>query len=561
MYACALQRREALLAGVSELGDTVPVARSCEWLGLSRATFYRERSRLDAVRSTGEIATSNGPELPKLIVVDAACDSFDRVVEIASEPSDQASPIEVLQIDSSPMAPRSEVEGILEAFGLCLSTLSSDALIAGNTPNHARVTPVATFSESRCTAETELTFLRSANSPPSIAAHLGDTVVIKSALRGRCPCNQQVRLRRPNQKKPVDSLVTTPKRHHRRLGVEEEARALAYLTDPLYVDSTPIEVYYALLTLGVYLCSPRTLARILERNAMSKERRRGHRKYRHRKPQLVATGPGQIWSWDITTLPSLNGDKVYKLYVVMDIFSRYVVGWMLADTETGELAKEFMLAVLARVQVIPGELVIHSDRGSPMTSQVFKDAMGNAGVDLSYSRPRVSDDNPFSEALFKTAKYCSMYPGSFACDDEVRQFCTQFFSSYNEHHHHAGLNYHTPSDVHHGRCVQVAAIWQDALDEAFLANPSRFARRAPLAKLPPGRVAINLPCGPVPPPIVAPHAASHEVRPRVTGELPTETPLPSATPWQSCASARPEMETKAHNSMRPGGDVQLSCCR
>jgi hypothetical protein len=165
--------------------------------------------------------------------------------------------------------------------------------------------------------------------------------------------------------------------------------------------------------------------------------------------------------------------------------------------------------------MVPGELVIHSDRGSPMTSDVFKEAMKSRGVDISYSRPRVSDDNPFSEALFKTAKYGPMYPGVFACLSEVRQFCTLFFSFYNEQHHHSGLNFHTPSDVHHNRSASVAVIWQQTLDDAFAANPSRFGNRAPKAKLPPDRVAINLPCGPVPPPIFSSHPASHEVRPNL----------------------------------------------
>jgi putative transposase len=469
-----------LIAAVGELAEHMPVSRACEALGLNRSSYYREK----------EIAaTAQG----------------------LSGPAAQAQPCDLESSSSGVGDPvRADVP---PAAGLHAPPPQTrrTTVVDPSLGIYADFSDIARHSHGRCDDE-EKRHLRSRKIRRATCIDLHGAPMRKYDSH-RSSCALLKRFRRPNRQKTSPDSSLPRKRHHRRLSEQDEACVLAYLMDPAHADMTPLEVYYTLLCLGIYLCSSRTMARMLQRLHMSEPRRRGHIQRRHRKPELLATGPNQVWSWDITNLPSCNRDEALKLYVVMDIYSRYVVGWMIADSESGELASEFMQEVLLRTQAVPDSLVIHSDRGAPMTSAVFRTSMSQRGVALSYSRPRVSNDNPFSEALFKTAKYSVGYPGIFSSAEEARAFCTSFFGNYNEKHHHSGLHHHTPSTVHYGRAQEVTEQRQCIFDEAYERHPNRFVHGPAKAKLPPLRVAINLPCGPVPPPHVEPHAASHEVRP------------------------------------------------
>ncbi len=213
------------------------------------------------------------------------------------------------------------------------------------------------------------------------------------------------------------------KKSPRALSESEAAMVLAVLTEERFVDRAPEEVYATLLDEGVYLCSPRTMYRILKANKAIQERRRQRRHPKYKKPELVAEAPNEVWSWDITKLRGPTKGTYYYLYVLMDIFSRLVVGWMLADRENANLAGQLIVESCARHGVRPGTLKIHSDRGAPMTAKCTAQLLADLGVTRSLSRPHVSDDNPFSEAQFKTLKYAPAFPGRFGGYEQARSFC------------------------------------------------------------------------------------------------------------------------------------------
>lgn len=274
---------------------------------------------------------------------------------------------------------------------------------------------------------------------------------------------------------------------------EERERILQELYSERFVDLSPRQVYAALLDDGVYLCSWRTMYRLLKQKEASQERRRIRRHGKYQKPELVATAPNRVWSWDITYLKTQIRGHFYYLYVVMDIFSRYVVGWMLAEEECQELAKQLLSKTIEKHNVAPGELTVHADRGAPMKSQSVSDLLEKLDVARSHSRPRVSNDNPYSEAGFKTMKYRPEFPERFADFTEAEVFCQRYFVWYNTEHYHTGIALLTPEQVHYGQASEILARRQVILDAAFAQNPERFGGRRPCAGKLPERVWINAP--------------------------------------------------------------------
>jgi putative transposase len=259
------------------------------------------------------------------------------------------------------------------------------------------------------------------------------------------------------------------------------------------VDVAPIEVHASLLEEGIYLCSPRSMYRILTSNHEVRERRNQLRHPRHAKPELLATGPNQVWSWDITKLKGPRKWVYYYLYVLLDIFSRYVVGWMVAQSESGRLAQRLIEESCDKQNIQPGQLVIHADRGGPMISKGLGQLLADLGVDKSHSRPHVSNDNPFSESHFRTLKYRPAFPDRFGSPEDARATCRQLFNWYNDDHHHSGLAFLTPAVVHHGRADQVLEARHRTRLAAYALHPERFIGGPPRREALPGAVWINPP--------------------------------------------------------------------
>lgn len=242
---------------------------------------------------------------------------------------------------------------------------------------------------------------------------------------------------------------------------------LDVLCSPRFVDETPAEVYATLLDEGMYLCSLRTMYRVLdEAGAAQKDRRNQRQHPRHEKPELLATGPNELWSWDITKLRGPAKWTYFYLYVILDVYSRYVVGWMVAHRETAKLAKKLIKESCRKQGVAPGELTVHADRGTSMTSKTVALLMADLGINKTHSRPHVSNDNPFSESQFKTLKYNPLFPGRFGCLEDARAFCGPFFDWYNDVHKHSGIALLTPADVHYGRAADRLRARQAVLDAA-----------------------------------------------------------------------------------------------
>jgi putative transposase len=279
----------------------------------------------------------------------------------------------------------------------------------------------------------------------------------------------------------------------RTLAPEERQKVLDVLHDAAFVDRSPTEVYATLLEQGQYLCSSRTMYRILAGAREVRERRNQCRRPSYQRPELLATAPNQVWSWDLTKLRSAQKWTYYHLYVVLDIYSRYVVAWMLAHRESGELARDLVTQAYEQEGIEPGQLVVHSDRGSAPKSKTLNQLYADLGIDRSLSRPYVSDDNPYSESGFKTLKYSPGYPGEFGSYEHALGHCREFFPWYNHEHHHSGIAYLTPEAVHRGRAEDVLAKRQRVLDDAWACHPERFVRGAPQIAQLPGAVWINPP--------------------------------------------------------------------
>jgi len=319
------------------------------------------------------------------------------------------------------------------------------------------------------------------------------------------------RLRQPPTPSPVPSGPRAPS--PRRLSDAERQRVLDTLHDPEFADQPPAEVYATLLGRDVYIGSIRTMYRVLAEAGEVRERRNVRAAQVHPMPSLTATAPNQVWTWDITKLATMEKGKFLQLYVIIDLFSRFVVGWLLAAKECKHLAATMLGEAIVRHGVEPG-LMVHADRGSSMKSDTVAQLLADLGASRSFSRPRVSDDNAFSEALFKTLKYQSDYPVCFTGELHARGWAEPFFGWHNDEHHHSGLALFTPADVFHGRVEAVAATRQRALDAAYAAHPERFPNGPPVVRRPPTKVSIN----PVSPPQAAPEA---EARSAITIDPPS----------------------------------------
>jgi putative transposase len=282
------------------------------------------------------------------------------------------------------------------------------------------------------------------------------------------------RRRRPSRVTPRAARPAPPNK----LRTTEVDAVLDILRSPRFVDCSPAQVYFTLLDEGTYLASESTFYRILRANDEVRERRAQSTHPPKKKPELVATAPNVCWSWDITKLRGPRRGEYYDCYVVLDIFSRYVVAWCVAR-ESGELAKELIADAVRRHRVPPGQLTIHADRGSSMTSNPVVELYTFLGIKRSHSRPHVSNDNPYSEAGFKTMKYCPAFPGSFGSIEDARAFCSAFFSYYNHEHRHSGIAYHTPASVHFGTATEVRVQRAETLRAAYTENPARFRHRRP----------------------------------------------------------------------------------
>ena len=259
----------------------------------------------------------------------------------------------------------------------------------------------------------------------------------------------------------------------------EEQKVLDTLHTERFCDKAPLQIYATLLDEGTYLCSARTMYRLLGKHNEVRERRNQLRHPQYQKPELLATAPKEVWSWDITKLKGPAKWTYFYLYVILDIFSRYVVGWMVAFREQAALAQRLIADTCQKQAIKPKQLVIHADRGSSMKSKPVAFLLSDLGVTKSHSRPYVSNDNPYSESQFKTLKYRPDFPGNFGSVEDARVFCKNFFTWYNTDHYHSGIGLNTPEAVHYGRTDQIMKERSRVLKIASENHPERFKGKVP----------------------------------------------------------------------------------
>jgi putative transposase len=300
-------------------------------------------------------------------------------------------------------------------------------------------------------------------------------------------------LHRQRNPKPAAPPAGRKEFHHpAELSQEEKDRVLAVLDSPRFADKAVAQAYTILLDESIYLCSQATMHRLLRERGTSGERRAQAAHPAKKKPELLADGPDQVWSWDITKLKGPARGIWYLLYVILDIYSRKVIWWEIWPTETGTLAKEFIEhAIAANGGIKPR--AVHADRGTSMTSNTVAGLYARLNIAQSHSRPHVSDDNPYSEAQFKTLKYCPAFPGEFGSIQDANVFCEAFFTYYNTEHRHSGIAMHTAASVHDGTWVHVQARRAATLHAAYQAHPERFRGHCPQPKDLPAKVWINEP--------------------------------------------------------------------
>lgn len=279
----------------------------------------------------------------------------------------------------------------------------------------------------------------------------------------------------------------------RSLSPEERQEVLDHLSAPRFVDLSPAEVYATLLDEGVYVCSIRTMYRILKAQGEVKERRDQLRHPSYHQPELLATGPNELWSWDITKLRGPAKWTYFYLYVIVDVFSRFVVGWAVFTRESAALAQELIRTTAQRQGIEVGQLTLHADRGAAMTSKPVAFLLADLGITKTHSRPHVSNDNPYSEAQFKTLKYHPEFPDRFGSVLDARAFCQKFFRWYNQEHRHSGIGLMTPAAVHTGQAHTIRQRRQAVLTAAYAAHPERFVHHAPEPPALPAAVWINKP--------------------------------------------------------------------
>jgi putative transposase len=320
------------------------------------------------------------------------------------------------------------------------------------------------------------------------ATQLSEYVGVSAACRALgVPRSSFYRARQPKRDpKPRP----TPERA---LQPEEKEQVLQVLNSEPFQDSAPREVYAILLDQGTYLCSWRTMYRILNERQLVCERRNQLRHPTYTKPELLATAPNQLWSWDITKLRGLAKWTYYYLYAILDVYSRYVPGWLIAECQSADLAKQLIDETCAKQGIVPGQLTLHADRGSAMKSRSVALLLADLGVTKTHSRPYVADDNPYSEAQFKTMKYRPAYPERFGSLQDARAWARPFFHWYNHQHHHSGLALLTPATVHYGQAQAVLERRQETLQAAYATHPERFVRGVPHPPSLPTEVWINKP--------------------------------------------------------------------
>ena len=326
----------------------------------------------------------------------------------------------------------------------------------------------------------------------AVVATAHETGVIAAACAALGLSRASFHRRQAAASRPAAPSRPSPK-PARALATEERVRVLDLLREDRFVDQAPAEVYATLLDEGLYHCSIRTMYRILHENNEVRERRQQLRHPVYVKPELLAEGPNRVWSWDITKLMGPRKWTYFYLYVIIDIFSRRIVGWCVADTESALLFKPLFENAIDQNTIPPGQLTLHADRGPSMKAKATALLLADLGVTKSHSRPHTSDDNPFSESCFKTLKYQPQFPKRFGCIEDARSFCRAFFNWYNQNHHHLGIGLMTPDQVHYGQAKLVHATRQKTLDHAFRANPIRFVNKAPEPPQMPTAVWINPP--------------------------------------------------------------------
>jgi putative transposase len=278
----------------------------------------------------------------------------------------------------------------------------------------------------------------------------------------------------------------------RALQEDEQDAIIDTLNSERFCDLAPAQIWATLLDEGTYLASISTMYRLLRDRAQVRERRRQARRPPTIKPELVATAANQVWSWDITKLAGPHKWTWFQLYVILDVYSRYAVAWLVAPRESARLAEELIADAIHHNNISHGQLALHADRGSSMTSKTVTQLLADLGVLQSHSRPHISNDNPYSEAQFKTLKYFPTFPKRFNTIADARSFCNNFFDHYNHRHRHSGIALHTPANVHHGNAHTITAQRQTVLDAAYTAQPDRF-RQPPQAPQLPAAAWINQP--------------------------------------------------------------------
>jgi putative transposase len=321
-----------------------------------------------------------------------------------------------------------------------------------------------------------------------IAETLGETVGVKRA----CAVLKVARSRVYRARQPQDKPTPRPT-PAQALSADEREQVRETLNSARFQDQAPRQVYAALLDEGHYLCHWRTMYRVLAAHDEVRERRNLLRHPIYHKPELLATAPNQVWSWDITKLRGPVKWTYFYLYVLLDIYSRYVVGWLIAERETAQLAADLVETSCLRQGIVREQLTLHADNGGPMRAKSLALLLADLGVTASHSRPHTSDDNPFSEAQFKTLKYHPGYPDRFDAIQDARAWARPFFDWYNQEHYHIGLNLHTPASVHYGQAEAVRQQRQAVMNAAFAAHPERFSQGLPLIAAPPDKVWINPP--------------------------------------------------------------------
>ena len=283
---------------------------------------------------------------------------------------------------------------------------------------------------------------------------------------------------------------------NRALTLQEKEQVLDLLHSQRFADLAVPQVWATLLDEGTYLCSISTMYRLLHAHREVRERRNQLTHPHYARPELLATAPNQLWSWDITKLLGQHKWTYYYLYVLLDVYSRYVVGWTVAYRESTDIAKELIQHSCRKQNIAPGQLTVHADRGSAMTSKGVAFLLSDLGVTKTHSRPHVSNDNPYSEAHFKTLKYRPGFPQRFQDMIDARCFCQEFFPWYNQQHRHSGLALLTPEVVHYGQAQQVLEARQQVLTRAYQQHPERFVRQQPVVQPVPEAVWINPPQSP-----------------------------------------------------------------